>query len=124
MLARMGADPGSDLSGLGTGAVPGSKPRATGSLTAAEMSQVVTRGKKNLQRCYETALRGSGSSETVRLDVELTVSAAGNVTEVKTSGQGLPGMNVCIERTVKMWRFPASGEAAATRFPLLFQPGA
>ncbi len=124
MLARMGGEGGPDLSGLGTGSAAGSKPRATGSLTAAEMSQVVNRGKKNLQRCYETALRGSGSSETVRLDVELTVSAAGNVTEVKTTGQGLPGMNTCIERTVKMWRFPASGEAAATRFPLLFQPGA
>jgi hypothetical protein len=124
MLARMGANTGTDLSKLGTGAGEKQAVRPGGSLTPAEMLQVVTRGKPNLTRCYETALRGSGSTDTVRLDVEVSVSPSGNVTSVKTSGQGLPGMNNCIERTVKMWRFPASGEAAATRFPLLFQPGA
>jgi hypothetical protein len=55
--------------------------------------------------------------------VSVSVSAAGNVTSVKTGGQGLPGMNVCIERTVKMWRFPAGGEPTDTKFPVVFQPG-
>lgn len=125
MLARMGGDTAGDLSSLGTdpGATGGPR-KATGTLTSQELTAVVMRGRKNLQRCYETALRGSGSDETVRMDVELTVSPSGNVTNVQTSGGNLPGLSQCIQRTVKMWRFPASGNTATTRFPLLLQPGA
>lgn len=125
MLARMGG-------GLDEGPA---KIRAAGSrdsrsgggrggLTAAQLSKVVLKGRKNLQRCYETALRGSGSEDTVRMDVEITVSASGNVTRVNAKGKALPGMDTCIERTVKMWRFPNSGETTQTKFPVVFQPGA
>jgi hypothetical protein len=94
-----------------------------GQLTAEQLSGVVLNGRKNLQRCYETALRGASSTETVRLDVDIQVSPNGNVTSVKTSGKGLPGMEDCISRTVKMWRFPKSGDVTQTRFPVVFQPG-
>lgn len=98
--------------------------QGSGQLTAEQLSGVVLNGRKNLQRCYETALRGQSSSETVRLDVEIHVSPNGNVTSVHASGKGLPGMDECITRTVKMWRFPKSGEVTQTRFPVVFQPGA
>ncbi len=124
MLERMGGD---------TSAAPnlrapsssssGSSAHGSGGLTAQQLSKVVLKGRENLQRCYETALRGSGSDETVRMDVNISVSAAGNVTSVKTSGQGLPGMAQCIERTVRMWRFPNAGDATSTKFPVVFQPG-
>lgn len=125
MLARMGGglDQGgpnlrtnSDVAHTSTG--------QTGQLTAEQLSAVVLRGRKNLQRCYETALRGSQSSDTVRLDVEIEVSPSGNVTVVKANGKGLPGMDECITRTVRMWRFPMSSEVTQTRFPVVFQPGA
>ena len=126
MLARMG---GSESASLGALQRKGDQPapgpgRAAGSLTAEQLNGVVQRGKKNLQRCYESAMRGAGSDNTIRLDVELTVSPNGNVTNVSIKGQGLPGMSECISRTVRMWRFPNAGEASATAFPLLFQPGA
>jgi hypothetical protein len=125
MLERMGGTNGTDISGLSSAVEANQRgARVAGSLTQSDLSKVVQRGRKNLQRCYETALRGSNSTDAVRMDVELTVSAAGNVTNVKVSGDGLPGMSTCIERTVRMWRFPASAEAAATRFPVVFQPGA
>jgi hypothetical protein len=125
MLARMGGGAEPAISGIGskttttrsTGAGP------SGGLTADQLSKVVMQGRKNLQRCYETALRGSGSDETIRLDVEITVSPAGNVTAVKTGGSELPGMKDCVQRTVKMWRFPSSGDSTQTKFPLVFQPG-
>jgi hypothetical protein len=94
-----------------------------GQLTAEQLSAVVLNGRKNLQRCYETALRGASSQDTVRLDVEVQVSPNGNVTSVHANGKGLPGMDECITRTVKMWRFPKSGEVTETRFPVVFQPG-
>jgi len=124
MLARMGGE-GADLSGLSTKSAPAAGPaRGAGSLTAAELSSVVNRNKKQLQRCYETAARGAGSDDTVRLDVSITIAPSGGVSAVQLGGQGLPGMNECIERTVRTWRFPSAGEVSGTRFPLLFQPGA
>ncbi|HEX7476506.1 MAG TPA: GYF domain-containing protein [Polyangiales bacterium] len=127
MLARMGSGLDQGPSNIRTGT---DNPQATsggggsgGQLTAEQLSAVVLRGRKNLQRCYETALRGSGSDETVRMDVDIEVSPSGNVTGAHTSGKGLPGMDECLVRTVRMWRFPSSGEGAATRFPVVFQPG-
>jgi hypothetical protein len=125
MLARMGG--GLDQGGPSLKAPTDStRPSSAqqGQLTAEQLSSVVLKGRKNLQRCYETALRGSNSSDTVRLDVEIEVSPNGNVTVVKANGKALPGMDECITRTVKMWRFPTSGEVTQTRFPVVFQPGA
>ncbi|HET8931881.1 MAG TPA: GYF domain-containing protein [Polyangiales bacterium] len=126
MLERMGGglDQGpSNIRAPSEGAST-SNGQGSGQLTAAQLSGVVLNGRKNLQRCYETALRGQNSTETVRLDVEIQVSPNGNVTSVHASGKGLPGMDDCITRTVKMWRFPKSGEVTQTRFPVVFQPGA
>jgi hypothetical protein len=127
MLARMGGDTQADLGALGGGSSTAERRSGaqSGGLTSDQLKTVVQKNRKNLQRCYETALRGSGSDETVRLDVEVTISPSGNVTSVRGSGSGaLPGMKECIERTVKMWRFPNAGESSALKFPVLFQPGA
>ena len=125
MLERMGGGLNQGPSNL---RAPTDTPRGSsaqaGQLTSEQLSAVVLNGRKNLQRCYETALRGSNSNETVRLDVDIEVSPHGNVTSVHTAGKGLPGMEECITRTVKMWRFPMSGEATQTHFPVVFQPGA
>jgi hypothetical protein len=125
MLARMGGGDGTAVANLKptTTTSGGTGPHGAGGLTAPQLSKVVLKGREMLQRCYETALRGSGSTETVRMDVEVTVSPSGNVTSAKAGGQGLPGMGQCIERTVKMWRFPEAGEATQTKFPVVFQPG-
>ena len=98
--------------------------QGSGQLTSEQLSAVVLGGRKNLQRCYETALRGTNSNETVRLDVDIEVSPNGNVTSVHTTGKGLTGMDECIVRTVRMWRFPNAGEPTKTHFPVVFQPGA
>lgn len=124
-LARMGRG----LNHSATDILKGSRTGNTasggkGKLTAKQLSRVVSKGKRSLQRCYEAALRGSGSDEAVRMDIELTVSSSGNVSRVSTRGKGLPGMNKCITRTVRMWRFPASAKSTVTKFPLVFQPGA
>jgi GYF domain 2 len=126
MLARMGGslDQGPNLNAPSESTRPSGGGAGTGQLTAQQLKDVVKRGSKNLQRCYEVALRGAQSDETVRMDVDIDVSPNGNVTSVRISGKGLPGMEECITRTVKMWRFPSSGESTQTRFPVLFQPGA
>ena len=126
MLERMGGTATSDLGALQRKdeAPAAGGNRQAGSLGADQLRSVVQRGQKNLQRCYESALRGAGTDSTIRLDVHLTVSPNGNATNVQVKGQGLPGMNECISRTIKMWRFPNATEASELAFPLLFQPGA
>lgn len=127
MLARMGGGLDSNPTLLNAPAAArgaASAGGATGSLTAAQLNQVRLRGQENLKRCYETALRSAGGSQdTMRMDIEVTISPSGNVTEVKVSGNGLPGMDTCLTRTVRMWRFPSSGETTQTKFPVVFQPG-
>lgn len=125
-LARMRGEPSTSLNNLKrptTSSGSNSSASADG-LNASQLSAVVNKGKRSLQRCYETALRGSGATDTVRMDVKVTVSPAGNVSRVSTSGNGLPGMDTCINRTVKTWRFPSSGGTSQMQFPLVFQPGA
>ena len=126
MLERMGGSTSANLDSLARNT---EKPqtgggRTAGSLSAEQLRGVVQRGQKNLQRCYESAMRGAGADNTIRLDVNITISPNGNVTSTNVKGQGLPGMNECISRTVKMWRFPNAGEPSELSFPVLFQPGA
>jgi hypothetical protein len=97
---------------------------ASGGLKASQLNAVVSRGKMELQRCYEAALRMSPSDQTIRLDVDITVGLSGTVTSVKTRGPALGDMSSCISRTVRMWRFPNAGEETRTTFPVVFQPGA
>jgi hypothetical protein len=127
MLARMGGGLDSDPALLNAPSLArGASASAAGSgpLTAGQLSAVVQRGRTSLQRCYETALRGvGGSQDTVRMDVEVTIAPSGNVTEAQATGTGLPGMDTCLERTVRMWRFPSSSESTQTKFPVVFQPG-
>lgn len=126
MLERMGGTGSTNLEGLqrNTEKTSAGGGRTAGSLSAEQLRGVVQRGQKNLQRCYESAMRGAGADSTIRLDVNITISPNGNVTSTHVKGQGLPGMSECISRTVKMWRFPNASEPSELNFPLLFQPGA
>jgi len=126
LLARMGGGfNNATPSKLGTNYSSGNKKSGGGQgLTAKQLSPVVSKNKKQLQRCYEAALRASPSDETVRLDVEITVGMSGTVTNVKTKGDSLADMDRCISRTIRMWRFPEAGDVTRISFPLVFQPGA
>ena len=80
----------------------------------------VTTNKPRLQRCYERAIRGQQSPQSVRLDVSVTVAASGRVKEVSADGNGPGGLAECIEASVRRWRFPASSEGGPAKFPIVF----
>jgi hypothetical protein len=126
MLARMGGGldrvPAELQTSRSTNETASSSGR--GGLKAEQLASVVSRGKMELQRCYESALRLNPSTQTIRLDVDITVGLSGSVTGVKTRGKGLGDMEICIARTVRMWRFPNASEETRTTFPVVFQPGA
>ena len=89
-------------------------------LSAAQLSEVVTRSKGMLQRCYSAATSGQ---RVMRLDVDLRVEPSGAVAGVEIQGDD-PEIDDCIARTVRLWRFPAADMATRTRFPVLLLPGA
>ncbi|MGB5501553.1 MAG: GYF domain-containing protein [Polyangiales bacterium] len=80
----------------------------------------VTTNKPRLQRCYERAIRGQQSPESVRLDVSVTVAASGRVKDVSADGSGPGGLAECIEASVRRWRFPASSQGGPAKFPIVF----
>ncbi len=89
-------------------------------LTSGQISHVITRERAGLQRCWETAIRGLRTVPTVRMDIDLTIGAAGTVTDANARGPSVDTLADCIERSVRRWRFPRSIGTSGTTFPVVF----
>ena len=96
-----------------------------GQVDAAALNAVVSRNRPQLRRCYEIAIRGMGDPPTVRVNVRVTISGAGRVSNVAATANGatLSGLGNCVESAVRQWRFPGAGETVVTEFPVVFAPG-
>jgi hypothetical protein len=94
------------------------------SLDESAIRTVVNRNRRQLQSCYELAIRGRSDPPTIRINVTVVIGASGTVTRATAAGNDLGGLVACIERNVRRWRFPASNETTETGFPVVFQPGA
>lgn len=92
-------------------------------LTAQQLTAVVGKNRPQLQRCYESAIRGMMAPPSVRMDVDVSVGSSGTVTSVSVRGANVGTLGGCIEQAVRRWRFPTSGAATQTSFPVVFQPG-
>jgi predicted Zn finger-like uncharacterized protein len=73
-----------------------------------------------LKRCYEQARRSSPDLEIGRIDVDLTVDPAGQVSSVVLSQHGGTGFGVCLTNSIETWSFRPSAEGLTTRVPLIF----
>ncbi|MCC7536307.1 MAG: zinc-ribbon domain-containing protein [Deltaproteobacteria bacterium] len=108
---------------LGSGGGGGSSAPLTDEAVAA----AVSRNRPSLRACYERSVRGVSQDAMTRFRVAFAISigASGAVTRVSVSGapSALPGLADCFERTIRRWRFPASGGSSRTEFTALFQPG-
>lgn len=124
MLERFSGE-GAAPTNIETGSLGGSSHGSSGpGLNARQLTSVVGKNRPELQRCYETAIRGIGDPPTVRMDVDVTVGMSGTVTRVRARGTDVGNLANCIERSVRRWRFPSSGNETQTSFPVVFQPGA
>src|SRR5690606_1622891 len=95
--------------------------RGDAQLSADQVRAVVNRERAAVTRCYETEARRLGQAPRMRLDVEVTIGASGTVTSAIARGQGFGNLTECIERSVRRWRFPASGGTTRTSIPFVFQ---
>ena len=121
MMARFAEESGGGPSQIDVGrAGPSTNARP---LDGQAISQVVTRNRLMLQRCYERASRGMAEAPTTRMDISLRVSPSGAVTNATVNGADFGGLAACIQSTVSRWRFPESSGGGETRFPMVFQGG-
>jgi predicted Zn finger-like uncharacterized protein len=89
-------------------------------LTSEQIRTVVTREQRTLQSCWELAIRGLRDVPTVRMDVDVTIGASGTVTSAHARGMGIGNLAECLERNVRRWRFPPSGDSSQASFPVVF----
>lgn len=120
------ADDGAGAAPIDTRATPtgahATERSATGSgdLSADQIRNVVSRGQRELQRCWELEIRGMRDVQTTRMDVDITIGASGTVTRASARGVGIGNLSECIERNVRRWHFPPSGDETQTSFPVVF----
>lgn len=91
-------------------------------LDSQSLASVVGQNRPNLRRCYQLATRGQSQTSAVRMDVDVTVGANGDVSNVSVRG-GDGRLSTCVRREVRGWQFPAQQAEASTSFPVVFQPG-
>jgi predicted Zn finger-like uncharacterized protein len=124
MLDRFSGESGAAPSSIrgASGSTGGGSSTGKG-LDARQLTSVVSKNRPELQRCYEVAVRGLGDAPTVRMDVDVSVGMSGTVTRVRARGSGVGNLRECIERSVRRWRFPSSGNETNTSFPVVFSAG-
>jgi hypothetical protein len=122
-----------DLSGFGNGGVPGPSTAgpsgvpangATGELSSADISSVVSKNQTIIQRkCWQQALesRTKEGAANAKVNVKLMIGPSGDVQSASASGgDGFPGLADCIAGRIKSWKFPASSGSTPVSVPFVF----
>lgn len=90
-----------------------------GHLPEGDIAPVVQRGRPQLARCFERALRVHDEvGGQVRLRV--TVGRMGEVSRVQVLGADAPELRECVSRYVSRWSFPPPGGPVTFEVPLAF----
>ena len=87
--------------------------------TSAAFSRVIKRGRPDLQRCYQRALRQDPNLGTAKVTVSIDVGTSGQVTNVSVAPPLPTGaLESCLKDTVSRWAFPPSPVEYETQVPL------
>jgi outer membrane biosynthesis protein TonB len=107
----------------------GARPNPFDDAKAVSQSQItaVVRNPANqagLKSCYERALKMDNHLTSGRMDVTVSISAAGVVQRVVVNApSNFIMVEPCIKSAVKRWSFPSNTEEYGTTFPLIMQGG-
>ncbi|MCB9591684.1 MAG: AgmX/PglI C-terminal domain-containing protein [Sandaracinaceae bacterium] len=93
-----------------------------GHLDEEDLRPVLTRGMRQVQRCYEVALRRGVENATGRAQIRLDIGVMGEVTRARV--QGLPDgpLAQCITNYATRWTFPPPGGPVTIEQPLALTP--
>ncbi len=86
---------------------------------AASVAPIIKRGRPDLERCYQRALRQDPGLSTARVTVSITVGASGRVAKVTVDPPLASGtLETCLKDAVGRWPFPAAPLDYETQVPL------
>jgi tRNA A-37 threonylcarbamoyl transferase component Bud32 len=96
-------------------------------LSGEIIGRVIAEQQGAMQSCLEDAmvaemLAGGKPPPSLRLDVQLRISAAGPLERVEVTGEGSTELRNCVQRRLSNVSFPKSGAPTTFRYPLLFTP--
>ncbi|MBN8614943.1 MAG: AgmX/PglI C-terminal domain-containing protein [Deltaproteobacteria bacterium] len=98
------------------------RPHVVGFLPPEDITPIVQRSQRGLQRCYEAAMRMhpeiSGSSMRARV----TLDSRGAVRVVEIEGESVPpSLELCVRQEAAHWTFPPPGGPMTFDLPLRFR---
>ena len=73
-----------------------------------------------LKECYDRARKATPEMAIGRIDLDLTVSPEGKVTDVVLSQHADTEFGTCLIESVRAWTFDASASGVTARVPLIF----
>ena len=120
-LEEMSGGSGVKLSSSQTGSAGSSSGGGGKQLTESQIRGVVTKNYRNIQRCYERAIRGLNKVPAFRLDAKVQISGSGRVASISVTGNDVAGLKSCISGAVQSWRFPGTGASTETSIPFVFR---
>jgi hypothetical protein len=104
---------------------PPPAPSAATAPLPREVNELVLREQPELRRCYETAIRGQSEVEPVRIEVQASFAASGELSSITVRGpDGSPdGLLDCVRSRVRGWRVEPREPPVNVRVPIVFSPG-
>jgi hypothetical protein len=86
---------------------------------AGEFAPIIKKGRPDLERCYQRALREDPGLSAARVTVSISIGASGRVTKVALDPPPASRtLETCLREAVARWPFPASSSAYETQVPL------
>lgn len=93
-----------------------------GQLEEAELRPVLARGMRQVQRCYELALRQGAQAPTGRARLRLEIGVMGDVQRARVLGLPDGPLAQCIANYATRWTFPPPGGPVSVEQPLSLAP--
>ncbi len=97
-----------------------------GGLTKKQEELAYYRNRSDLKNCHDEAIDFGEVSrtKTLRINMNLRVSAAGNVTDIRLSGRGAgnPLLDDCIENSVGRWVYPRCTKDSTVHYSFALKP--
>ncbi|MCA9606398.1 MAG: AgmX/PglI C-terminal domain-containing protein [Myxococcales bacterium] len=108
---------------LDPGALTPEAPRIRpGHLDEEQLRPVITRGARQVQRCYELALRQGEQSSIGRARVRLDIGVMGDVARVRVLDLPEGALSQCIANYAQRWTFPPPGGPLTIEQPFSLTP--
>jgi predicted Zn finger-like uncharacterized protein len=91
-------------------------------ITGEDIQRVQHLHKKELQACYDRALKHDNSLTSLKANIQVEVGGTGIVKALRLSAGGVsPEFETCLTKSLRHWTFPSTGADSQVVFPIIFK---